>query len=63
MDAPMIEGNKKKIIVVNPLRSPTIPVGELTILADPVVTVRKSKTPAALPAMNIDKIKNTPRYM
>jgi hypothetical protein len=42
----MIEGNKKKINVVKPLNKPLMPIGEFTILEDPVVTVIKSQTPA-----------------
>jgi hypothetical protein len=58
MVAPIMEGNKKKINVVNPLNSPTTPMGELTTLEEPVVTVRKSKIPAALAERNNDNIKN-----
>lgn len=42
----MIEGNKKKINVVKPLNKPLTPIGELTILEEPVVTVIKSQIPA-----------------
>jgi hypothetical protein len=42
----MIEGNKKKINVVKPLNKPLTPIGEFTILEEPVVTVIKSQIPA-----------------
>jgi len=57
MVTPMIEGNKKKIKVVNPLNKPTTPMGELTILEEPVETVKKSKIPAELAERNKDKTK------
>ena len=38
-------------------------MGELTIFEEPVVVVRKSKTPAELAAKNIDIKKNIAIYM
>ena len=53
-----MDGNKKKINVVNPLNKPTTPIGEFTTLEEPVETVRKSKIPAALADRNNDNKKN-----
>ena len=53
-----MDGNKKKIKVVKPLNKPITPIGEFTILEEPVVTVIKSKIPAALADINNDNIKN-----
>lgn len=53
-----MDGNKKKINVVNPLNNPTTPIGELTTFDEPVETVIKSKIPAALEERNNDNIKN-----
>lgn len=49
---PIIEGNKKKINTVRPLNSPVIPIGEFTILDDPVVAVIESNNPAEIAAIN-----------
>jgi len=57
MATPIIEGNKKKIKVDNPLKRFEIPVGEFTIIAEPVVTVSESKIPAEAAAINNDNIK------
>jgi len=54
----MIDGNKKKIKIVSALNKPTIPKGEFTILAELVVTVKESKSPADAADKNNDKIKN-----
>ena len=59
----MIDGNKKKINTASPLNNPLIPIGELTIFEEPVVVVRKSKTPAVLAAKNIDMKKKIAIYM
>jgi len=58
-----MEGKRKKINMVNPFNKPLIPIGELTILAEPVLTVKKSKTPAALAAKNKANNKKTPKYI
>ena len=42
----MIDGNKKKIKVVNALNMLFTPEGEFTILEEPVVAVTESKKPA-----------------
>jgi hypothetical protein len=52
-----MDGNKKKIKVVKPLNKPLTPIGEFTILDEPVVTVRKSKIPAELADKNNDNNK------
>jgi hypothetical protein len=46
METPTIEGNKKKMSIVNALNNPLIAMGELTIFEEPVVTVMLSKMPA-----------------
>jgi hypothetical protein len=46
METPTIEGNKKKMSIVNALNNPLIAMGELTIFEEPVVTVILSKIPA-----------------
>ena len=53
-----MDGNKKKINVVNPLNNPVTPIGEFTIFEDPVETVIKSKIPAELADKNDDNTKN-----
>ena len=45
-ETPTIEGNKKKIKIVNALNNPETPIGEFTILEEPVVAVTESKKPA-----------------
>jgi len=59
----MMEGNKKKIKMVNPLNKPVTPNGEFTILEEPVVTVRKSNIPADEADKNNANKKNIARYM
>ena len=54
----MIEGNRKKIRVAIALNNPAIPEGELTIDAEPVVTVKASKIPAEAAEKNKEIIKN-----
>jgi len=61
MEAPIIEGNKKKIKVVSPFNRPLIPIGELTINEDPVLTVNESNNPADAPARKMEKRKNIAR--
>jgi|TARA_Y100000385_G_scaffold263952_1_gene296918 hypothetical protein len=55
----MIDGNKKKIKVVNALNMLFTPEGEFTILEEPVVTVTESNKPA-VPA---DKKNDKPKKM
>jgi hypothetical protein len=55
----MMEGNKKKIKVVKPLNKPLTPVGEFTIMEEPVVAVIESNKPAVA----ADKKKDNPRKM
>lgn len=43
----MIDGNKKKINMVRPFNKLFTPMGEFTILDEPVVAVIESKKPAA----------------
>ncbi len=42
----MIEGNRKKIKMVNALKLPLILIGEFTILDEPTVPVMESQIPA-----------------
>jgi len=56
MERPMIEGNKKKIKVVNSLNNPITPIGEFTTFDDPTETDKKSNIPAEIAAIN--KAKN-----
>ena len=63
MEAPIIEGNRKKIKVVNPLNKLLIPLGELTILDEPVLTVNESNKPAVPPEINKAKSAKIPKYM
>jgi len=58
METPTIDGNKKKIKIVNALNKPKIPMGEFTILDEPVVAVIESKKPAVAAERNIDNKKN-----
>ena len=58
-----MEGNKKKIKMVNPLNKPVPPNGEFTILEQPVVTVRKPNIPADEADKNNANKKNIARYM
>ena len=46
MATPMIEGNRKKIKIVRPFNKLFTPIGEFTILEEPVVAVTESKRPA-----------------
>ena len=59
----MIDGNKKKIKMVNPLNKPVTPNGEFTIREEPVVTVKKSKIPADEADKNNANKKNIARYI
>ena len=54
----MIDGNKKKIKVVNALNMLFTPEGEFTILEEPVVTVTESNKPAVPADKKNDKPKN-----
>jgi hypothetical protein len=56
----MIEGNKKKINVVNPLNKLDNPIGEFTTTEEPVVTVMESKIPAEAAAIKTDNSKKIP---
>jgi hypothetical protein len=57
IDAPIMEGNKKKIKIVSPLNTLLTPIGEFTILEEPVVAVTLSKMPAVAAANASDNIK------
>lgn len=46
IDTPIIDGNKKKIKTVSPFNKLLTPMGEFTILEEPVVAVMESKKPA-----------------
>ena len=46
IDTPIIDGNKKKIKTVSPFNKLLTPIGEFTILEEPVVAVMESKKPA-----------------
>ena len=46
IETPMIDGNKKKIKTVRPFNKLFTPIGEFTILDEPVVAVTSSKKPA-----------------
>ena len=46
IETPMIDGNKKKIKTVRPFNKLFTPIGEFTILEEPVVAVTESKRPA-----------------
>lgn len=59
----MIDGNKKKIKMVNPLNKPVTPNGEFTTLEEPVVIVRKSKIPADDADKNSANKKKIARYI
>ncbi len=47
METPIMDGNKKKINMVRPFSKLFTPIGEFTILEEPVVAVIESKKPAA----------------
>ena len=57
----IMDGNKKKIKTVSPLKSPVIPIGELTILAELVVAVIESKIPADVAAIKTEINAKIPR--
>ena len=46
IETPIIDGNKKKIKTVRPFNKLLTPIGEFTILEEPVVAVIESKKPA-----------------
>jgi hypothetical protein len=56
-DAPIIDGNRKKIKIVNPLKRFETPIGEFTIWEEPVVAVIKSNIPAVAADINSDNRK------
>ena len=57
MDAPIMDGNRKKIKIATPLKRFETPIGEFTIRDEPVVAVIKSNIPAVVAAINKDNIK------
>ena len=57
----MIEGNKKNIKKVILLNSELIALGELTIFAEPTVTVMESKIPAEAADIKIPNPKKIKR--
>ena len=61
METPTIEGNKKKIKIVNALNKPETPIGEFTILEEPVVAVTESKKPAEAADKKKANIKKIPK--
>jgi hypothetical protein len=61
MEAPIMDGNKKKIKMVMPFINPFIAIGELIILEEPVVVVKESKKPAALAEIKIASAKKMPK--
>lgn len=63
MVTPIIAGYKNNINVDKPLNKFLTPVGEFTILDEPVVAVIESKNPADEAAMKKAKIKNMAVYI
>ena len=59
-ETPTIEGNKKNIKIVNALNKLETPMGEFTILDDPVVAVTESKKPAEAADKKKANIKKIP---
>ncbi|EPR71907.1 hypothetical protein ADIWIN_3105 [Winogradskyella psychrotolerans RS-3] len=57
IEAPIMEGNRKKIKIVTPLNKLFIPIGEFTIRAELVVAVILSNIPAVVAAIKTDNIK------
>jgi len=60
IETPTIDGNKKNIKIVRPLNKPETPIGEFTILEEPVVAVTESKKPAEAVAKKKANIKKIP---
>ena len=58
----MIDGNKKKIKTVRPFNKLFTPIGEFTILDEPVVAVFESKKPAEDVAIKNDNKKKMTKY-
>ena len=56
-DAPIMDGNKKKIKIANPLKRFETPIGEFTTRDEPVVAVMKSNMPAVEAAIKSDNTK------
>ena len=48
MDTPIMDGNKKNIKIDKPFNKPVTPIGEFTILEEPVVPVIPSQIPAVV---------------
>tara|TARA_R110002111_G_scaffold86995_8_gene136301 strand:- start:3466 stop:3651 length:186 start_codon:yes stop_codon:yes gene_type:complete len=57
MEAPIIDGNRKKINMANPLNKLFTPIGEFTIRAELVVAVILSNIPAVVAAISSANIK------
>jgi len=55
-----MEGNKKNIKIVKALNNPETPMGEFTILEEPVVAVTESKKPAEAADKKKANIKKIP---
>jgi hypothetical protein len=60
IETPTIEGNKKNIKIVNALKILETPIGEFTILDEPVVAVTESKKPAVAADKKNDSNKKIP---
>ena len=60
---PIIAGYKNNIKVDKPLNKPVTPIGELTILEEPVVAVLESKKPAEAADIKKANIKKIEAYM
>jgi len=63
METPIIEGNRKNIKIVNTFNNPYTPIGEFTILDEPVVAVIESNKPAVAADKKKDKDKKMDKYM
>ena len=59
-ETPTIEGNKKNMKIVKALNKPETPMGEFTILDEPVVAVTESNKPAEAADKKKAKIKKIP---
>jgi|TARA_B110000967_G_C18902193_1_gene576990 hypothetical protein len=58
-----MDGNKKNTKTVNELNKPSTPIGEFTILEEPVVPVIPSQIPAVVAAIKKDINKNIVTYI
>ena len=56
-ETPTIDGNKKNIKIVKPLKRFETPIGEFTMREEPVVAVILSNIPAEVAAINKDSTK------